>query len=58
MHYFHPRPHWISASLFVLAHVVIIVSAPQLAKLSQRLEARFVIAELLFHRPIDLQVQR
>lgn len=49
MHNFHPRPHLISVGLFVLAHVVIIVSAPQLAKLSQPLEARFVIVEFLFH---------
>ena len=54
MHIFHPRPHWISVGLFVLAHVrvaflYIIVSATQIVKLSQRLEVRFVIAESLFH---------
>ena len=32
MHNFHPRPHWTSVGLFVLAHVDIIVSAPLFAK--------------------------
>jgi len=47
-------PFWISVGLFVLAHVVIIVSAPLFAKFSKRLEIRFVIAEYLFHRLIYL----